>query len=427
MTGSTENGSCRTARIVRPPPQGLSRGKRTLSTSNTRACARARRYAVVAPAGPAPTTATSKRSTGPRLQWPSAQGGVPERPKGTGCKPVGSAYGGSNPPAPTLGLSEEVAHHLEVAVAFLQHRGVRALLEDDLAGAADAVDELGRDRVGAHVVATADDEGREVDLVQPAACVPAFERAGRRPLVRPLHRAVDVRCLLRGHRLELGARLRPAVEVTVEVHLHRFFVLRIVVASGLLVMVENFDHLRWERGSQDELLLVPEGEVRQCGAEDETDDSVRAGEHMLLGEHSSPGRAEQVNPLEPELVAHGSHLLAEDLDAPLDALRPIRLAAADLVVEHDRPFVCKLLERREVVVRRPRSAVQREQRRHGRIEIADEAVPRPIAAEIDVSLARLYPGYHPLAPALLAQLVAHLHGKSARRGNGGVCRGWLSR
>ena len=28
------------------------------------------------------------------------QGGVPERPKGTGCKPVGSAFGGSNPPAP---------------------------------------------------------------------------------------------------------------------------------------------------------------------------------------------------------------------------------------------------------------------------------------------------------------------------------------
>src|SRR6478752_8615292 len=30
----------------------------------------------------------------------AAPGGVPERPKGTGCKPVGSAYGGSNPPAP---------------------------------------------------------------------------------------------------------------------------------------------------------------------------------------------------------------------------------------------------------------------------------------------------------------------------------------
>ena len=32
-------------------------------------------------------------------------GGVPERPKGTGCKPVGSAYGGSNPPAPTHSLT----------------------------------------------------------------------------------------------------------------------------------------------------------------------------------------------------------------------------------------------------------------------------------------------------------------------------------
>ena len=31
---------------------------------------------------------------------PRSKGGVPERPKGTGCKPVGSAYGGSNPPAP---------------------------------------------------------------------------------------------------------------------------------------------------------------------------------------------------------------------------------------------------------------------------------------------------------------------------------------
>src|SRR5204863_6110508 len=33
---------------------------------------------------------------------PPLPGGVPERPKGTGCKPVGSAYGGSNPPAPIL-------------------------------------------------------------------------------------------------------------------------------------------------------------------------------------------------------------------------------------------------------------------------------------------------------------------------------------
>jgi hypothetical protein len=39
------------------------------------------------------------------------QGGVPERPKGTGCKPVGSAYGGSNPPAPTYLLVDDPSEH----------------------------------------------------------------------------------------------------------------------------------------------------------------------------------------------------------------------------------------------------------------------------------------------------------------------------
>ncbi len=39
---------------------------------------------------------------GLKLQSDALQGGVPERPKGTGCKPVGSAYGGSNPPAPII-------------------------------------------------------------------------------------------------------------------------------------------------------------------------------------------------------------------------------------------------------------------------------------------------------------------------------------
>jgi hypothetical protein len=34
---------------------------------------------------------------------------VPERPKGTGCKPVGSAYGGSNPPAPILARKSAIS------------------------------------------------------------------------------------------------------------------------------------------------------------------------------------------------------------------------------------------------------------------------------------------------------------------------------
>ena len=43
-------------------------------------------------------------------------GGVPERPKGTGCKPVGSAYGGSNPPAPTWEGSKFGSNELTVGL-----------------------------------------------------------------------------------------------------------------------------------------------------------------------------------------------------------------------------------------------------------------------------------------------------------------------
>src|ERR687888_1917347 len=45
------------------------------------------------------TSYPRRRTRKRRLQF-RLPGGVPERPKGTGCKPVGSAYGGSNPPAP---------------------------------------------------------------------------------------------------------------------------------------------------------------------------------------------------------------------------------------------------------------------------------------------------------------------------------------
>src|SRR4051794_33219399 len=51
--------SNRSAPVVRPSPQHLSRGNRALSTSTTSRPARARVIAAAAPAGPPPTTATS--------------------------------------------------------------------------------------------------------------------------------------------------------------------------------------------------------------------------------------------------------------------------------------------------------------------------------------------------------------------------------
>ena len=56
---------------------------------------------------------------GPALARLPRPGGVPERPKGTGCKPVGSAYGGSNPPAPTLSFWFSVTAAVRVGLAVL--------------------------------------------------------------------------------------------------------------------------------------------------------------------------------------------------------------------------------------------------------------------------------------------------------------------
>ena len=66
-TGSTDTGSSFTARIVSPPPHGLSPREASLVEERTRAPPRARRIAVTEPAGPAPTTMTSKRSTASRI------------------------------------------------------------------------------------------------------------------------------------------------------------------------------------------------------------------------------------------------------------------------------------------------------------------------------------------------------------------------
>ncbi len=58
------------------------------------------------------------------------RGGVPERPKGTGCKPVGSAYGGSNPPAPTFILASTTPDSgLSREETAPKHRQLRHKLE----------------------------------------------------------------------------------------------------------------------------------------------------------------------------------------------------------------------------------------------------------------------------------------------------------
>ena len=85
-----------------------------------------------------------------RRGYTSRPGGVPERPKGTGCKPVGSAYGGSNPPAPTVTPAAELRRLVDgYRVSQAIHVAAALRLPDLLAGGARASDELAAE-AGAH-------------------------------------------------------------------------------------------------------------------------------------------------------------------------------------------------------------------------------------------------------------------------------------
>ena len=116
--------SWRSARVVRPSPQVLSRGKVALSKTVTSMPARARVMAAAVPAGPAPMTATSicssAGSTARRLVP------APGAPDPVGGGPVRSGAGGRR--------------HRLAGVAFdhrLQHgvdRGDQVVVQGDLRG-----------------------------------------------------------------------------------------------------------------------------------------------------------------------------------------------------------------------------------------------------------------------------------------------------
>src|SRR5205814_2198447 len=99
------------------------------------------------------------------------------------------------------------------------------------------------------------------------------------------------------------------------------------------------------------------------GGEDQRAEPVGPAEHVLLREHAAPRLAEQVDPVEAELLADSADLLDEELERPLDVLRPVRVAAAELVVDDDLPAVPReLLEWPEVRVRGTGAAVLAEER-----------------------------------------------------------------
>jgi hypothetical protein len=94
-----------------------------------------------------------------------------------------------------------------------------------------------------------------------------------------------------------------------------------------------------------------------------------------------------VDLFEPQMIPQRRQLLHEDGDAPVDVGGSIGAPTAHLVVEDDLPALLgQALERREVMVSRPRPAVKADERVPASFAFADDAVPRAVPVRLDVPL-----------------------------------------
>jgi hypothetical protein len=94
--------------------------------------------------------------------------------------------------------------------------------------------------------------------------------------------------------------------------------------------------------------------------EDEAGQARGLGEGVLHGEHTAPRLAQEVDVVEPQLLAHRDQLVQEELDAPQRrVVWLVGVATPKLVVEDDRaPGVGESLEGFEVVVRYSGTAME---------------------------------------------------------------------
>ena len=131
-------------------------------------------------------------------------------------------------------------------------------------------------------------------------------------------------------------------------------------------------------------LRVPALGAGERGGEDEALEPLGPGEGIFLREHPAPRGAEEVEAVEAERVPHGLHLGDEELERPERVVAgPVGVAAAELVVPDDLAAGGEWLEALVVGRRRAGAAVQAQERERAGRALADDAVPRAVAAKRD--------------------------------------------
>lgn len=203
------------------------------------------------------------------------------------------------------------------------------------------------------------EEDGDPDLTQSRGPVVVLQAPGRVELAGAPHGPVHGGAEAREGVLDF---LGPGVEsadVALVVRHHRRLVLLGVGRSRLLVSVHGLLRLGRKRPPQAARVLDPARDAEGRAGQHEGPDPRRLRQHVVHGQLSSPRMAEEVNHIEAESLPDLGQFGDEALRLPEGGIgRPLGSRGAELVVEHDRPLVGKVLEPREVVAREPGTAME---------------------------------------------------------------------
>src|SRR6202042_3964897 len=106
----------------------------------------------------------------------------------------------------------------------------------------------------------------------------------------------------------------------------------------------------------------PADHAGRAAAQGQADQVRAAVQHVLHRQHAAPGAPEQVQSVQAESRADLGQFLDKAIDGPQrDIVRPVGVAAAELVVEDHLAAVGQDLQSLEVVVRESGATVQAQQ------------------------------------------------------------------
>jgi AcrR family transcriptional regulator len=183
-------------------------------------------------------------------------------------------------------------------------------------GAWNAAVHLGEVIGTAFVEPAADEQGRNGDLAEPVHDVPGFQRAGDGEFTRAVHRVVYVIAGLGERPFKAGRpRVHPAHVLAVKAQ-DGGLVFGAGGKAAVLVLLDRGPGLGGLQGEEFGAIGDPSRHAGRAAAQDQAVQVGRAIQHVLHGEHATPGTAEQMHSVQVEGGADLGQLFDEAAHRP---------------------------------------------------------------------------------------------------------------